>query len=142
VQTPARERLLSFFPARDSFEVRHFIITCQASVHRFVMSSGVEISLILNSFFLSSQRFDALTPVRLASGLPVYVAASQPLHSRLRCASLGMTTTKISAVALASLPRARLGFPGENARAFGKYRHTLRLGAFADKRDKAHRGRA
>jgi hypothetical protein len=43
---------------------------------------------------------------------------------------------------LASLPRVRLGFLGENARAFGKHRHTLRLGAFEDKRDKAHRERA
>jgi hypothetical protein len=88
VQTPARERLLSFFPARDSFEVRHFIITCQASVHRFVMSSGVETSLILNSFFLSSQRFDtlisgslSLRPSRLCRGFP-----AAPFSTSLRFA--------------------------------------------------------
>src|SRR5436305_12204744 len=42
---------------------------------------------------------------------------------------------------LANLPRAHLGFPGENARAFGKRRCILRSGAFAGKRDKAHRAR-
>src|SRR5437660_10681920 len=52
-----------------------------------------------------------------------------------------MATTKINAAGLASPPRAHLGFPGENARAFGKRRRTLRSGAFADKRDKAHRAR-
>ena len=31
-------------------------------------------------------------PVRSASGLPVYVAASRAAHSRLRFASLGMTS--------------------------------------------------
>src|SRR5947209_17559024 len=55
-QTQERGHARFFFPARGSFEVRHFVISCQASNVIFVMSSGVETSLILNSL-LSGQRF-------------------------------------------------------------------------------------
>jgi hypothetical protein len=96
------------------------------------MSSEVE-TFLITSFSQASRDLIRSLPVRSASGLPVYVAASQPLHSATSLRSARNDNYPISAAALASLRQDYQGFPGENARAVGKRRHSLHSNAFADR---------
>lgn len=99
------------------------------------MSSEVETCPIFKFVFSNSQRLHSLLSGlarRSPRGFSVHLARLPRSIHQLPYALLGMTITEFSALSLASLPRGRLEFPGENAKAAGTRRRILRLSAFAD----------
>jgi len=88
-ETIARKCHIEIGPPRLSF--RCFMRRKTRSFEDVALSCHVERSRDISHYFWSGDLIRSL-PVRATSGLPVRVAASQPLHSQLHYASVEMTT--------------------------------------------------